>query len=149
MEQEQENEVSDVYEESSSDYETDSSEYDSDSEFELDESYNIAIDKVDQAPDLSDVDTIPWSKLTENEDGHFDVDFDNSTSDTKRINDCKKPIDFFYLLFSPFLWNLIVTNTNKYTNDNNLNHWKVVNGKMMKGFLAILFNMGLIKKKMK
>ena len=62
------------------------------------------------------------------------------------INSCNKPIDFFYLLYSEQLCNLIVTNTNKYARDQNLSHWQDVNVKTMKGFMAIIFNMGLIKK---
>ena len=63
------------------------------------------------------------------------------------INSCNEPIDFFYLLYSKQLWNLIVTNTNKYARDQNLLQWKDVNVKTMKGFMAIIFSMGLIKKK--
>ena len=120
---------------------------DSDTEFDINNSsYNVAIQPVNQAPDLSDVDIIPWSKVMEEENGHFEVDFDTTTSGTKHINSCNKPTDFFYLLYLKLLWNLIVTNTNKYARDQNLSHWKDVNVKTMKGFMAIIFNMGLIKK---
>ena len=100
----------------------------SDSEFDVnDSSYNVAIQPVDQAPDLSDVNIIPWSKVMEEENAHFEVDFDITTNGTKHINSCNEPIDFFYLLYSKQLWNLIVTNTNKYARDQNLSHWKDVN----------------------
>ena len=142
-----------IIEESSSEYESESDsmngmeDSDSDTEFDVnDSSYNVAVQPVDQAPDLSDADIIPWSKVMEGENGHFEVDFDTTTSGTKHINSCNKPIDFFYLLYSKQLWNLVVTNTNKYARDQNLSHWEDVNFKTMKGFMAIIFNMGLIKK---
>ena len=53
----------------------------------------------------------------EEQNAHFDIDFDTTTSGTKHINCCNKPIDFFYLLYSQQSWNLIVTNTNKYARD--------------------------------
>ena len=142
-----------IIEESSSEYESESDsmsgteDSDSDIEFDVnDSSCNVAIQPVDQAPDLSDADIIPWSKVMEGENGHFEVDFDTTTSGTKHINSCNEPIDFFYLLYSKQLWNLVVANTNKYARDQNLSHWKDVNVKTMKGFMAIIFNMGLIKK---
>ena len=64
----------------------------------------------------------------------------------QNINSCNEPTDFFYLLYSKQLWNLIVTNTNKDARDQNLLQWKDVNVKTMKGFMAIIFSMGLIKK---
>ena len=145
-----------IIEESSSEYESESDsmngtkDLDSDTELDINNSsYNVAIQPVDQAPDLSDADIIPWSKVMEEENGHFEVDFDTTTSGTKHINSCNEPIDFFYLLYSKQLWNLIVTNTNKYATDQNLSHWKDVNVNVntMKGFIPIIFNMGLIKKK--
>ena len=81
----------------------------------------------------------------EAENEHFEVDFDTTSRVTRHINYCNKPTDFFYLLYSKQLWNLIVTNTNKYARDQNLKHWKDVNVKTMKGFMAIIFNMVLIK----
>ena len=69
---------------------------DSDTKFDVnDSSFNVAIQPVDQAPDLSDADIIPWSKVMEEENGQFEVDFDTTTSGTKHINSCNKPIDFF------------------------------------------------------
>ena len=142
-----------IIEERSSEYENESDSMngmkdpDSDTEFDINNSsYNVAIQPVNQAPDLSDVDIIPWSKVMEEENRHFEVDFDTTTCGTEHINSCNKPIDFFYLLYSKLLWNLIVTNTNKYARDQNLSHWKDVNVKTMKGFMAIIFNMDLIKK---
>ena len=121
------NEDSYIIEESRSEYESEwdsmngTEDSDSDTEFDVNNSsYNVAIQPVDQAPDLSDVDIIPWSKVMEEENGHFEVDFDTTTSGTKHINSCNKPIDFFYLLYSKQLWNLTVTNTNKYARDQNL-----------------------------
>ena len=118
-----------IIEESSREYESESDsmngteDTDSDTEFDVNNSsYNVAIQPVDQAPDLSDVDIIPWSKVMERENGHFEVDFDTTTSGTKHINSYNKPIDFFYLLYSKQLWNFIVTNTNKYAKDQNLSH---------------------------
>ena len=93
-----------IIDESSREYESESEsmngteDTDSGTEFDVNNSsYNVAIQPVDQAPDLSDVDIIPWSKVMERENGHFEVDFDTTTSGTKHINSCNKPIDFFYL----------------------------------------------------
>ena len=65
-----------VIEESSGEYESESGSMngmeDSDSDNESDvnnSSYSVAIQPVDQAPDLSDVDIIPWSKVMEEENG--------------------------------------------------------------------------------
>ena len=133
--------------ESESDLMTGTEDSDSDTEFDVDNSsYNVAIQSVNQAPDLSVVDIIPWSKVMEEENGRFEVDFDTTTSGTKHINFCKKPIDFFYLLYSKQSWNLIITNTNKYAKDQNLSHWKDINVKTVKDFMAIIFNITLIKK---
>ena len=95
-----------IIEESSSEYESESDsmngmeDSDSDTEFDVNDScYNVAVQPVDQAPDLSDADIIPWSKVMEGENGHFEVDFDTTTSGTKHINSCNKPTDFFYLLY--------------------------------------------------
>ena len=59
---------------------------DSDTEFDVGLNFftsNVANQPVDQAPDLSDADIIPWSKVMEEENGHFEVDFDTTTSGTK------------------------------------------------------------------
>ena len=120
--------------ESSSEYESGSDsmngteDSDRDTEFDVNNSsYNVIIEPVDQAPDLSDVDISPWSKVMEEKNGHFEVDFDTTTSGTKHINCCHEPIS-------------------KYARDQSLSHWKDVTVKTMKGFMAIIFNMGLIKK---
>ena len=64
------NEDSYIIEESSSEYESGSDSMNgtenSDSDTELDvnnSSYNVIIEPVDEVPDLSDVDTSPWSKV--------------------------------------------------------------------------------------
>ena len=64
-----------IIEESSSEYESESGSMngmeDSDSDNESDvnnSSYSVAIQPINQAPDLSDVD-IPWSKVMEEENG--------------------------------------------------------------------------------
>ena len=57
-----------------------------------------------------------------------------------------KPIDFFYLLYSPCLWSLIVENTKKCVKSVPTKKWKDVNLKIMKDFLAVVFNMRLIRK---
>ena len=96
------NEDSYITEESNSEYESESDSMngteDSYSDTEIDvnnSSYNVAIQPVNQAPDLSDVDIIPWSKVMEEENGHFEVDFDTTTSGIKNINSCNEPTDFF------------------------------------------------------
>ena len=69
-----------IIEESSSEYESESDsmngtkDLDSDTELDINNSsYNVVIQSVDQAPDLSDVDNIPWSKVMEEKNGHFEV----------------------------------------------------------------------------
>ena len=76
-----------IIEESGSEYESESGsmngteDSDSDTEFDINNSsYN-----------LPDVDIIPWSKVIEEENGHFEVDFHTATSGTKHINSCNKP----------------------------------------------------------
>ena len=106
-------------------YESSDTEYDSDSSVshgfssgesttDFDElSYDIATNPVAQAPGLVKLTQTPWSQVTESENGHLDFQFDSSLSSTKHIQNCDKPIDFFYF-YSPYLWNLIVENTKKY-----------------------------------
>ena len=108
-----------AYESSDTKYDSDSSvsqgfsSGESDTDFD-DLSYDIANNPVAQAPDLVKLTQTPWSQVTESENGHLDFQFEDSVSGTKHIENCDKPIDFFYLLYSPYLWNLIVENTNIY-----------------------------------
>ena len=64
----------------------------------------------------------------------------------QNMQSCDKPIDFCYLLYSPYLWNLIVENTNKCGKSVPTKKSKGVKVKIMKGFMAAAFNMGLIRK---
>ena len=116
-----------------------------DEQIDFDKSmYEIATLPVEDAPDLTNIDA-PWISVTEPEKGDFNVDFDSSISGTKHIYDnCKVPRDFFDLMFTPRLWDMLVQNTNKY--GRNLNKWKDVRVKTMYGFMAMVFNMGLIRK---
>ena len=85
-----------IIEDTSSEYESESDsmngteDSDSNTEFNVNNSYNVAIQPVNQAPDLSDVDIISQSKVMEEENEHFEVDFDTITSGTKHMNCCKK-----------------------------------------------------------
>ena len=45
------------------------------------------------------------------------------------------------------MWDMMAINTNLFANKNNLKKWENVNKKTMKGFMAVIFMMGLIKKK--
>ena len=76
----------------------------------------------------------------------WDFQFDSSVSGTKNIQNCNKPIDFFYLFYLPYLWNLIVQNTNKYAKSVPILKWKDVNVKTMKSFMTVVLKMGLVKK---
>ena len=140
-----------VYESSDTEYDSDSSvshgfsSGESDTDFD-DSLYDIATNPVTQAPDLVKLTQTPWSQVTESENGHLDFQFDSSVSGTKHIQNCDKPIDFFYLLYSPYLWSLIVENTNKYAKSVPIKKWKNVNVKTVKGFMAVVFNMGLVGK---
>ena len=49
-------------------------------------------------------------------------------------------------MYSPYLWDMMAINTNLFANKNNLKKWENVNKKTMKGFMAVIFMMGLIKK---
>ena len=107
-----------MYEHSDTEYDSDSSVFhgfssgESDTDFD-DSSYDIATNTVTQAPDLVKLTQTPWCQVTESENGHLDFQFDSSVSATKHIQNCDKPIDFFFFsLYSPNLWNLIVENTN-------------------------------------
>ena len=136
-------------------YETSDTESDSDSsvshgfstgESDTDSLYDIATNPVTQAPELVKLTQTPWSQVTESENGHLDFQFDSSVSGTKHIQNCDKPIDFFYLLYSPYLSSLIVENTNKYAKSVPIKKCKNVNVKTMKGFMAVVFNMGLVSR---
>lgn len=132
----------DIIEEScsSSNYDSDSSleegylnTSDSDSEVDYTESaYNIATQPVTSVPDLTDA-NVAWSKVVEEKDGHFNVDFNDSCAGPKHIGQSKEPFDVFNLLFTSYLWNMIVLNTNKYAKKENLKSWKDVNKKTMMG----------------
>ena len=77
-------------------------------------------------------------------------------SDVLSYSDCKIAKIFWGFVHGPCWWGLtlkkcwiqhcIVTNTNKYARDQNLTHCKNVNVKTVKGFMAIIFKMSLIKK---
>ena len=62
---------------------------DSDSDTEIDDvnnsnsSYNVAVQHVDQALDMSVFDIMPWSEVMEEENSHFEIDFDATTCVTK------------------------------------------------------------------
>ena len=114
----QENKESDM-EASRSDKESTNSDstvmYDeSDSDLDsTDSSYHIATEPVDQAPNLSHVNDTPWILIIQPENGHVDFHFDVPASNMKHINNCERPLVFFYFTYSRYLWNLIVANTNK------------------------------------
>ena len=61
----------------------------SDSDSEIDDvnnsnsSYNVAVQHVDQALDMSVFDIIPRSEVMEEENSHFEIDFDATTCVTK------------------------------------------------------------------
>ena len=82
-------------------YESNDTEYDSDSSVKV----RLILGKLTQTP---------WSQVTEWENGHLDFQLNSSVSGTKHIQNCDTPTDFFCLLYSPYLWNLIMENTNKY-----------------------------------
>ena len=107
-----------VYESCDTEYDSDSSVshgFSSESETDFDDSsYEIATNSVTQATDLGKLTQTPWPQVTESQNGHLDFQFDSSVSGTKHMQNCGKPTDFCYLLYSPCLWNLIVENTNKY-----------------------------------
>ena len=54
-----------------------------------------------------------------NESGDFDFQFSGSECGTKHIGNAKKPIDFFYLMFKPVLWRILVEETNQYAKTHN------------------------------
>ena len=107
-----------VYESSDAEYDSDSSVshgFSSENKIDFDDSsHYIATNPVTQAPDQGKLAQTPWSQVTESENWHLDFQFDSSVSGTKDIQNCGKPIDFLHLLYSPYLWNLMVENTNKY-----------------------------------
>ena len=72
--------------------------------------------------------------------------FDHSECGSKHTGNAKKPIDFFYLMFRPVLWRILVEETNRYAKTHNTSNWKDVTTAEMKGFLSVTLNMGLIKR---
>ena len=49
-------------------------------------------------------------------------------------------------MFKPVLWIILVEETNRYTKTHNTSNWKDVTTAEMKGFLSVMFSMGLIKR---
>ena len=94
-----------IIEESSSEYESESDSMneteDSESDTEINDlnnsnsSYNVAVQPVDQASDMSVFDINTQYEVMEEEKGHFEADFDD-TCGTKYINRCNEPI-FFHI----------------------------------------------------
>ena len=119
-----------------------SSDYDTDSDIDLENSgYDIAI-----YPDDADENNSVWTLLVLNESGDIDFQFDGSECGTKHIGNAKKPIYIFYLMFKPVLWRILVEETNRYAKTHNTSNWKDVMTAEMKGFLSVIFSMGLIKR---
>ena len=88
---------------------------DTDADIDLENSGNeTAINPVIQAPPTDDADENDsvWTLLVLNESGDFDFQFDCSECGKKHIDNAKKPIDFFYLMFKPVLWRILVEETN-------------------------------------
>ena len=61
-------------------------------------------------------------------------------------NNAKKPTEFFYLMFKPVLCRILVEEAIQYTKPYNRSNWKDYTTAEMKGFLFVMFNMGLIKR---
>ena len=138
-----------VYESSDTEYDSDISVSHGFSESKTDfddSSYDIATNLVTQTPDLGKLTQTSWSQVTESENGHVDFQLVSLVSGTKHIQNCDKPTDLFYLFYSPYLWNLIMENTNKYAKSVPIKKWKDVTVKIMKVFMAVVFNMGLVRK---
>ena len=49
-------------------------------------------------------------------------------------------------MVQPVLWRILVEETNRYAKTHNTSDWKDVMTAEMKGFLSVIFNMGLIKR---
>ena len=118
---------------------------DDDIDYNNNSTYEIAVNPVQNALDLSNANE-PWTHVSEEELGVFNFQFDDSICGTKHISGCEAPREFFNLLFSPRLWDMIVTKTNKYAVASNIKDWKPVTTKSMHGFIAMVFNMGLVRK---
>ena len=68
---------------------------DSDSDIDVsNSSYHIATQPITQHVDLSTIDEKAWQKVTEPEQGHRNVLFDDSLTGLKRVSNCEHPIDF-------------------------------------------------------
>lgn len=84
--------------------------------------------------------------------------FDETNGPKNIPPDCKEPLDYFLLFFTTQLLNTMVVQTNnygnKFYNDNKdtlketspVRKWKVTCAAEMKGFIAIILNMGLVRK---
>ena len=64
----------------------------------------------------------------------------------KAFRQCKEASNCSYLIFKLVLWRILVQETNRYANTHNTSDWKDVKTAEMKGFLSVIFNMGLIKR---
>ena len=59
--------------------------------------YDIATNPVTQAPDLLKLTPTAWSQVTDSENEHLNFQVNSSWGGTKDIQNCDKPINFFYL----------------------------------------------------
>ena len=49
-------------------------------------------------------------------------------------------------MFKSVLWRVLVEKTNRYAKTHNISNWEDVTTAEMKGFLSVMFSMGLIKR---
>ena len=111
-------------------------------------SYHIATTPVTNRPNLEIADD-PWVLVNqdEDEDGDVECQLDKTiVTGLQHVVGCTSPRDFFDLFYTNFLWDMIITNTNKCARDKKIKKWKNVDKKTMQGFFSIIFNMGLTKK---
>ena len=58
---------------------------------------------------------------------------------------CQSPEDYFALVFDEQLWQFLVDQTNLYAAQKVNRRWKMVTVDEMKGFVAVILNMGVIQ----
>ena len=63
-----------------------------------------------------------------NESGDFDFQFDGSECGTKHTGNAKKPVDFFYLMFKPVWWRILVEQLRCWIRNPGVLHSKLLGG---------------------
>lgn len=115
------------------------------------------VPRLNRRPQLVDPAGSSWDEVLENEDPGYQHNFNYAEQDGPKHcpSPGSEPIAYFNLFLSTSLICTFVTETNRYARNvllktvvppnSRLREWKAITVSEMKAFIAIVFNMGLIK----